>query len=137
MSDPMPPPEGPVSGWALGGLLFAASTLVITGAFQIVVGVTAIANGAFFVVGADYAFRFDTTAWGWIHLAIGIVMLAVAAGLFARASWGAVGGIVIAAISAIANFFFIPYYPFWAILVIALDAWVIWSLTSRRTPIER
>ena len=31
--------------------------------------------------------------------------------------------------SAIANFFFIPYYAFWAIVIIALDIWVIWSLT--------
>jgi hypothetical protein len=27
------------------------------------------------------------------------------------------------------NFFFIPYYPLWAIVVIALDVWVIWALT--------
>ena len=38
-------------------------------------------------------------------------------------------GVTLAVLSAIANFFFIPYYPFWAILIIALDVWVIWALT--------
>ena len=38
-------------------------------------------------------------------------------------------GIVLASLSAISNFFFIPYYPFWSIVMIALAAWVIWSLT--------
>ena len=37
--------------------------------------------------------------------------------------------IFLAMLSAIENFFFIPYYPFWSILVIALDVWVIWALT--------
>ena len=41
----------------------------------------------------------------------------------------AVTGIFLASMSAVANFFFIPYYPLWAILLIALDIWVIWSLT--------
>ena len=45
------------------------------------------------------------------------------------AGWAVVVGNFLAGLSALANFFFIPYYPFWAILLIALDVWVIWSLT--------
>ena len=37
--------------------------------------------------------------------------------------------IILAILSAIENFFFIPYYPFWSIVLIALDVWVIWALT--------
>jgi hypothetical protein len=43
--------------------------------------------------------------------------------------WAAMAAIFFAVLSAVANFFFIPYYPVWSILVIALDVWVIWSLT--------
>ena len=50
-------------------------------------------------------------------------------GLFSGSTWAGVTAIVLAMVSAVANFFFIPYYPLWAILVIALDVWVIWSLT--------
>jgi hypothetical protein len=49
--------------------------------------------------------------------------------LFGRKAYGAVMVLFLASISAVANFFFIPYYPFWAIVVIALDVWVIWSVT--------
>ena len=43
--------------------------------------------------------------------------------------------IVLAMLSAVANFFFIPYYPFWSILEIALAVWVIWALT-RPAPVR-
>jgi len=58
-----------------------------------------------------------------------IALLLVAWGLFSRSTWAGVTAIFLAALSAVANFFFIPYYPLWALLVIALDIWVIWSLT--------
>ena len=35
----------------------------------------------------------------------------------------------LAMLSALANFFFIPYQPWWSLLIIALNIWVIWSLT--------
>jgi hypothetical protein len=50
-------------------------------------------------------------------------------GLFRRSAWAGVTAIFLAMLSAFANFFFIPYYPFWALLVIALNVWVIWALT--------
>ena len=50
-------------------------------------------------------------------------------GLFTRAPWAGVTAIFLAMLSAVVNFVFIPYYPFWSVLIIALDIWVIWSLT--------
>jgi hypothetical protein len=124
-----PPRDPPVSGWAASGITFAACVLLIVGVFQAIAGLTAIADDEFFVVAQNYTFDLDTTAWGWIHLLIGIALLATAIGLFNRSAWAALAAIVLAMLSAVANFFFIPYYPFWAILLIALDVWVIWSLT--------
>jgi hypothetical protein len=124
-----PPRDPPVSGWAASGITFAACVLLIIGVFQAIAGLTAIAGDEFFVVAQNYTFDLDTTAWGWIHLLIGIALLATAIGLFNRSTWAALAAIVLAMLSAVANFFFIPYYPFWAILLIALDVWVIWSLT--------
>ena len=49
--------------------------------------------------------------------------------LFAGATWARVVGIVLAVLVAVANFFPIPYYPFWSILIIALAVWVMWALT--------
>lgn len=129
MNDPGSPSQQPVSGWAVGGVTFAACILTLIGFFQIVAGLTAIIDDQFFVVAQHYTFDVDTTAWGWIHLLIGILLVFTGFGLFGRAAWAGVTAILLAGLSALANFFFIPYYPFWAILVIALDVWVIWALT--------
>ena len=81
------------------------------------------------MVTQNYTFDLDTSAWGWIHLLLGILLVATGFGLFNRSAWAGVTAIFLAMLSALANFFFIPYYPFWAILLIALDIWVIWALT--------
>jgi hypothetical protein len=123
------PSEQPVSGWAVGGIGFAASILTLVGGFQVVAGLSAIIDDQFFVVSRNYAFHLDVSARGWVHLVLGLLLLGTGIGLFGRRAWAGVTAIFLAMLSAFANFFFIPYYPFWALLVIALDVWVIWSLT--------
>jgi uncharacterized membrane protein len=118
-----------VSGWAVGGVVFGATVLMLIGVFQAIAGLVAIFDDDFYLVTRNYTFDLDVTAWGWIHLIIGILLVTVGLALFARSTWAGVAAIMLASLSAVANFFFIPYYPFWAILVIALDIWVIWSLT--------
>jgi hypothetical protein len=118
-----------VSGWALGGIVFAATILTLTGVFQVIAGLVALFNDEFFVVTRNYTFDLDVSAWGWIHLLIGILLLITAWGLFSRNTWAGVAAIILAGISAIANFFFIPYYPIWSLVMIGLDVWVIWALT--------
>jgi hypothetical protein len=118
-----------ISGWATGGIIFAATVLLMVGIFQAIAGLVAIIDDEFYVVTRNYTFDIDTSVWGWIHLIIGILVATTGWALFARQTWAGVAAIVFAMLSAIANFFFIPYYPFWSILVIALDVWVIWALT--------
>ena len=77
----------------------------------------------------NYTYDIDITGWGWIHLILGIVVLLGGIGLFYRKLWAGGAGDRLAMLSAIANFFFIPYYPFWSILMIALAVFVIWSIT--------
>ena len=112
--------------------------LVTVGIFQLIAGLVAIFDDDFYVVAENYTFNVDTTGWGWIHLLLGILFVLAGYGLFTGATWAAVTAIVLAVLSAIANFFFIPYYPFWSLLIIALNIWVIWSLTRpgavERTP---
>ncbi len=129
MNDPRPGQQPPVSGWAVGGVTFAACLLTLIGFFQVIAGLVAIIDDNFYVVAQNYTFDIDTSAWGWIHLLIGILLIITGFGLFNGSTWAGVTAIILASLSALANFFFIPYYPFWAILVIALDVWVIWALT--------
>ena len=128
MSDPQLGRPEP-SGWALSGVVFAASVLTMVGLFQVIAGLVAIFDDEFFVVARNYTFDLDTTAWGWIHLLLGVLLVVTGFGLFTRATWAGLTAMFLAVLSAVANFFFIPYYPFWSILVIALNCWVIWALT--------
>jgi hypothetical protein len=121
--------EQEIPGWAAGGITFAATMAVLVGTFQILQGLVAVFNDDFYLVTRNYTFDLDVSAWGWIHIIIGAVMLAVGFGLYARAPWAVIGGLAVAMVSALANFFFIPYYPVWALLLIAIDVWIIWSLT--------
>lgn len=55
-------------------------------------------------------------------------MLAAGFGVFAGAGWARSLGIIFVSIQAVAYFLFIPYAPFWAIVLIVIDLWVIHSL---------
>jgi hypothetical protein len=128
VSQPESRDAGP-SGWAVGGITFAAVMMFMIGIFQILAGIAAIVEDEFYVIGANYAFNLDVTGWGWIHLILGIVLLFGGWSLIAGKTWAVVLAIVLAVLSAIANFFYIPYYPWWSLLIIALNVWVIWALT--------
>jgi hypothetical protein len=128
VSQPESRGAGP-SGWVVGGITFAAVMMFVIGIYQILAGISAIVKDEFYVIGENYAFNLDVTGWGWIHLIIGIVLLFGGWSLIAGKTWAVVLAIVLAALSAVANFFYIPNYPWWSLLIIALDIWVIWALT--------
>ena len=128
MTDPRMTRQDP-SPWAISGVLFAASMLLLIGCFQVISGLVAIFDDEFYVVARNYTFNLDTSAWGWLHLLIGIALVITGWGLFSRSTWAGVVAIVLAMLSALANFFFIPYSPWWSTLMVALDIWVIWALT--------
>ena len=120
-----------MSGWAVGGVVFAATMMLVVGTFQILAGLVALLDDEFYVVGRDYTFKFDVTAWGWIHLLLGILLVVCGWALFARSAWAGVTAIVLAGFSAIASFLFIPYYPFWSLAIIAVDVFIIWALATQ------
>ena len=115
-------------GWAVGFIVFAAVMMMMTGAFQALAGLIAIFENEFYVATRNYLFQFDATSWGWIHLILGVIVGLAGFSLLSGATWARVVGITLAVLSAIANFLFIPYYPFWSLLIIALDVFVIWAL---------
>ena len=125
-----------LSGSSVAGYVFAGVILIIVGCFQAIAGLAAIFEDEFFVVSPNYVFEVNTTTWGWIHLILGAVVAFAGYSLFTAKTWARVVGVTLAALSAIVNFFFIPYYPFWALLIIALDVWVIWALTRSLSSAE-
>jgi hypothetical protein len=107
---------------------FAGVLLLIASCFDIIQGVSAVADDDLFAQGSEYLYKFNVTAWGWIHIVIGVLGVAVAIGVLRRASWGQVTGLMVAGLSILTNFAFLPVYPLWAAFVIGFDALVIWAL---------
>ena len=121
--------ERPVSSIAVGFTAFAAVVMIMTGAFQAFQGLVAVLNDEFFVAGQKWTLSLDLTTWGWIHLLIGLLVLVAGFFVFKGAVWARVVGIAAAALSAVLNFMWLPYYPVWALIIIALDVMVIWALS--------
>ncbi|HET9322640.1 MAG TPA: hypothetical protein VFO03_02100 [Gaiellaceae bacterium] len=117
-----------VSGWATGFAAFAGVVMMIVGFFHAITGLAGIIDDDFYVVTQNYAFDVNVTTWGWIQLVLGVVVLFAGWGILSGATWARIVGMIVATVSAVANFFFIPYYPVWAVLVIALDIAIIWAL---------
>ena len=115
--------------WAVGWSAFAAITLVLVGAGALIEGVVALVDDEFYVVGEDWVFEFDLTTWGWIHIILGVALVASGIGvLFANVVARTVG-VIVAALAMISNFAWMPYYPLWSITLIAISVAVIWALT--------
>jgi len=125
--------QGSSGGLAVAGFTaLAAVLMVISGLWSFFEGLAAVVRGRFFVVLPNYTYDISTTGWGWIHMILGAVVFAAGLCLFADMAWARITGIILATISAIVNFLFIPYYPVWSIVVIAIDVFVIWALMSPR-----
>jgi len=117
---------------AAGATIGTAALLGIVGVLAVLQGLAAILRGPTFVIGFEYVYEIDANGWGWIHLILGAAAVAVAVGLFTAKTWAGVAAIVIAGLSIIVNFMWLPYYPWWSIILIALDVFIIWSVSTWR-----
>jgi hypothetical protein len=123
--------DGP-SGAALGLTILAAVFMMIAGVLGFFEGLAAIVRGTFFVTLPNYTFSLSAVGWGWVHLIIGVLVFAAGAALLADQTWARITGVVLAAFQIIASFVFLPYYPVWAVVLIALSSFVIWALLTPR-----
>jgi len=122
--------EEEVNAWTIGLILFASLLMMLGGAFQALTGLVAIFNDQFLIPARKYLFEFDRTSWGWVHLVLGVVVAGAGAGLLAGRTWGRMVAIVLALCNAVVMFAFLPQYPAWALIVIALSVAVIWAVTT-------
>ena len=118
-------PNSAAAGWSA----FAGIMMVIGGVWWVIVGLSALVDDAFYVVGPEYIFQFDATTWGWIHLILGIVILLAGFYVFTGAVWARTVGVIIAVLWALVAFAWLPWYPVWAIVFIAVSIFIIWALT--------
>jgi hypothetical protein len=123
--------DGP-SGAAMGFTAIAAMLMLLSGGANILQGIAAIVRGAYYPTLTHYAYNLSIHGWGWTQLIFGIVIFVAGAALFLDKTWARVVGVAMAAVSMLLNLVFIPYAPVWSIVIIALDAFVIWALLTPR-----
>lgn len=117
------------TGW-VGWIVFSGILMIMLGLFQAVMGVVALFKDDFYLVGRDgLVVSFDYTAWGWVHLTIGLVALLAGFGVLVGQMWARVIGIILALVSAFTNLVFIAAYPIWSVIVIVVDVLIIYALS--------
>lgn len=123
--------DGP-SGAVLGFTAMAAVLMMLSGGANILEGIAAVIRGSFFVSLPHYTYNITSGHWGWIHIAAGIVVFLAGVALFMDKLWARAVGVALASLSLLLNLVYIPYFPVWSIVVIALDAFIIWALLTPR-----
>ncbi|MFI8517567.1 hypothetical protein ACIGEZ_07035 [Streptomyces sp. NPDC085481] len=125
------PQKSSTSGaWAAGGTLFAGCLMMITGIIDVLQGIAGIAEDDVYARVGDYVFKFNLTAWGWIHLCIGVVVIITAFGILMAKEWGRIAGIALAGLNIVAQFLFLPYQPWWALFSMAVSIFIVWALAT-------
>ena len=118
------------SGW-VGWVYFAGILMLVRAFFQAFLGIVALTQSNFYVVTSDRLAVYNFTAWGWIHLAISVILLTAAFSVFAGNTYGRIVGSLMVAISLVANLIFLPAYPVWSIVAIIIDSLILYALVVR------
>jgi hypothetical protein len=116
-------------GHGSGLVLFASVLLVILACFNLIYGIAAIANSHVFTASAHYVFG-NLRTWGWITLIIGVLQLGAAAGVLAGSQLARWFAVAVLGLNAIDQMFFIPAYPFWSLMIIAVDVVALYGLCA-------
>ncbi len=120
-----------VTGW-VGWIIFAGVTMIVLGAFSIIEGLVAVFQHGYYIArsgvnGNQLIVHVNYATWGWVHFGLGVAAVLIGFGVMTGMMWARVLGIAVAVISAIVNLAFIPAYPVWGIIIIAIDIVVIYA----------
>src|SRR3974390_2839843 len=116
-------------GHGYGFVLFASILLVVVGCFNVIQAIAAIANSHVFIANAHFVFA-NLKTWGWITLILGVLQLLAAIGILAGNQLARWFGVAVLGLNAIDMMFFVPAYPFWALVIIAADVVAIYGLCA-------
>ncbi|MFF0204964.1 hypothetical protein [Streptomyces sp. NPDC005017] len=115
---------------ASGTTVLAAALMIFGGAMAIFEGIAAVAEDDLFLATRHYVFEFSLAGWGWVHLILGVVIVAAGCAVLSGALWARYFGVFVAGLGAIANFLWVPYYPLWALTLVAVNLFVVWALCA-------
>jgi hypothetical protein len=130
-------PAEPTSNVWAGWATFAGIMMIMIGVFHAIAGLVALFNTTYYTVpNTGLVLTVSYYGWGWLHIIGGVLVFLAGLGLLAGKTWARVVAVILAGLSALANLAFLPAWPIWSIIVIALDVVVIYALTVHGKELE-
>lgn len=115
------------SGWT-GWVVFAGVMMIVAGALWAIQGLIAILKGDLVIFGTEGALFLNVTGWGWVHLILGLLLFLCGFLVMRGNLFGRTIAVLLAILSIIVNFIWLPVYPVWAIVVIVLDVFILYAV---------
>jgi len=128
--------KGEVTSW-VGWVYFAGLLLILSGAFQMIAGLTALLNDKFYAVTHQSLLVFDITTWGWVHMLLGLLVIVTGTAVMSGQTWSRVVAVVLASLVVIEQFAFITAYPIWSIVMIGVAVLTIYALAVHGGELKR
>ena len=116
-------------GRGYGLVLFAGSLLLVVGFWNLIYGISALAKASFFVANARYVIG-DLRTWGWVTLIFAALQIIAGIGVLAGNQLARWSGVALVGLNAVSQMFFIPAYPFWSLIIIAMDIVALYGLCA-------
>ena len=118
-----------MAGW----IGFAGILLLVVGSIDFMQGLIALFEDEYFVVTQSGYLVVDLTAWGWIMLIWGVLLVLAGLGLLSAQGWARWFAIVLVCVNFISQLGFLgnSQYPLWSLTVIALNIIILFALTAR------
>lgn len=114
----------------VGWLYFGAFLMFLIGFFQVIEGLAAIFNDNFTKVTSNgLVVHVDYTVWGWVHLALGVVIFLSGLGVLSGRVAARAVGVAVAVIGAVINLAFLPAQPAWGVILVTVNVLLIYALT--------
>lgn len=110
------------------GTGLASVLMVLGGVLGIVQGIAAISKDEVYAVVGTYAYKFSLESWGWVHLVLGVLLVVTGLAVYTGAALARAIAIVLTLLMVIANFLYLPYQPFWSVIMIGLGLFMVWAL---------
>lgn len=117
------------TGRGYGLVLFASILLFVVASFNLIYAIAAITKSHVFVAHAHYVIG-DLRVWGWTTLVLSILQFLAAGGVLTGNQLARWFGVLVLGLNAIEQMLFVPAYPLWSLIIIAIDVVAIYGLSA-------
>jgi hypothetical protein len=111
-----------------GWQLFAAFMILFDGLWNLFEGFFAFFRSSYFIGRAAFG---DLWLWAIVWMLFGVLQIAAGYAIMSSRSWGRWFGIIVVGLSALVAMVTIGTYPFWALVMLAIDFAILYGLTAR------